>query len=151
MKPPTPDWRSLRTKLRKLHELLGVLASLGEFDVERLRSDIVATLATERIRTQVVELAFSANNHIVVTMLNRAPETYAESFLLAAKAGALPAELAHQLVPSVKLRNVLVHEYLDVDLEKVVAAIPMAIEQYGRYVKEVAGWVLARQNVSGGT
>jgi len=146
MTPRTPDWRSLRDKLRKQRELLDILTSLGSFDVARLEQDRVATLAAERILTQVVELAFAANSHIVVTTLNRAPDTYADSFLLAAKVGALSAELVQQLVPSTKLRNVLVHEYMDIDLRMVAVAIPMAIEQYGRYIHEVAAWILAHDS-----
>jgi uncharacterized protein YutE (UPF0331/DUF86 family) len=53
-------------------------------------------------------------------------------------------------VPSSKLRNILIHEYLDIDLAKVANAIPMAIEQYTHYVEQVAHWPLEHQKVSGG-
>ncbi len=36
------------------------------------------------------------------------------------------------------LRNVLVHNYLEVDPEIVVAAVPLALEQYGVYVAQAA-------------
>jgi hypothetical protein len=51
-----------------------------------------------------------------------------------------------------KLRKM--RELLDmlVSLGEFVAnAVPVAIEQYGRYLREVAGWLAERQNVSGGT
>jgi len=151
MKPTAPDWRSMKAKLRRMRELLDLLVSLGEFDTTRLQQDLIATLAAERILTQVVGLAFATNSHIAVTMLKRAPDSYGESFVLAAKAGAIDHELAQQLIPSTKLRNVLIHEYADIDLDKVAAAIPMAIDQYGEYVRIVASWIADRQNVSGGT
>ena len=43
-----------------------------------------------------------------------------------------------------RLRNVLVHAYLDVDHDVVVAAAPLAVEQYGEYVRQVAAFVSER-------
>lgn len=151
MKPPILDWRSVRAKLRRIEDLLETLQSLGKFDAERLRHDLVPTLAAERILTLVVETAFSTNSHVAVTVLRRAPDSYAESFNLAAKTGMIGTDLADLLIPSAKLRNMLVHDYGDVDLERLASAIPLAIEQYGRYVREAAKWLVERQKVSGGT
>lgn len=71
-------------------------------------------------------------------LLARAPDDYTESFDRAADAGLIDRELAKALRPSVGLRNVLVHAYLDVDRDIVAAAVPLAIEQYGAYVRQAA-------------
>jgi uncharacterized protein YutE (UPF0331/DUF86 family) len=76
---------------------------------------------------------------------------YADSFPLAAKAGLLDKDLAERLRPSAGLRNILVHEYTTIDYQRVVDAIPAAIEKYGRYVEQVARWLLERQKASGTT
>jgi uncharacterized protein YutE (UPF0331/DUF86 family) len=39
------------------------------------------------------------------------------------------------------LRNVLVHNYIDIDPERVAEAVPFALEQYARYVQQVASFV----------
>ncbi len=39
------------------------------------------------------------------------------------------------------MRNVLGHEYLEIDLQKVAAAVPMALSCYRRYVQQVAEFV----------
>ena len=54
------------------------------------------------------------------------------------------ARLAATLAPSAGLRNVLVHAYLDLDVARLVAAVPLATEQYGEYVRQVARWVADR-------
>ena len=144
MTPRKLDWRSLRAKLRQIRELLDDLRELGHLDVTRLRTDRPATLAAERVLTLVVDLAFAINSHVVVAVLQRAPDTYAESFLLAAEAKMIGSELAEALLPSAGMRNVLVHNYLDVDYQKVATAIPLAIEQYGEYVRHVARWLQER-------
>jgi hypothetical protein len=39
---------------------------------------------------------------------------------------------------------VLVHAYLEVDQEVVVAAVPLPVEHYGEYVRQVAAFVSER-------
>jgi hypothetical protein len=43
------------------------------------------------------------------------------------------------------MRNVLIYADMDVDIDQFLAAIPLTIEQYGRYVRQVAQWLLDRQ------
>ncbi|MDQ3600612.1 MAG: hypothetical protein M3408_05075, partial [Actinomycetota bacterium] len=59
MTPRALDWRSVRPKLRKIGELLDTLRGFGALDGDRLRAEERTALATERILTLVVELAFA--------------------------------------------------------------------------------------------
>lgn len=138
MTPPALDWRSVAAKARRMRQLLDQLAGLGQVDAGRLRTEAITALAVERVLTLLVDLAFAINSHVVVARLGRAPDSYAASFDLAVEAGLLPPELAGALRPSAGLRNVLVHAYLDVDPEAVARAVPMALELYAEYVRQVA-------------
>ena len=42
------------------------------------------------------------------------------------------------------LRNVLGARLLDLDVARLVAAVPLASEQYAEYVRQVARWVADR-------
>jgi uncharacterized protein YutE (UPF0331/DUF86 family) len=141
MTPREIDWRTVGAKLRRIRELLDQLDGLGPVDIARLNSEPVTALAVERILTLLVDLAFASNSHVAVARLGRAPDSYAESFALAAQAGMIDDALAAALRPSVGLRNVLVHNYLDIDRERVAAAVPLAVEQYGAYVRQVAAFL----------
>lgn len=141
MTPRRLDWRAVQPKLRKIDELLGWLQQLGEFDEKRLRTDHVDALAVERILTLVVDLAFAVNSHVAAAQLGRAPDTYAESFILAAEIGLVSRELGAALAPSAGTRNVLVHGYLEIDYAQVAAAIPLALRDYSEYVREAARWM----------
>lgn len=144
MTPHAIDWRSVRAKLRRIRELLDQLVGMGRVDAARLSAEPVTALAVERILTLLVDLAFASNSHVVVGTLGRAPDTYGESFVLAAKAGMIDDKLAAAFRPSVGMRDVLVHDYLDVDRERVAAAVPLAVEQYGEYVRQVAAYLDTR-------
>lgn len=138
MTPRDIDWRSVRAKIRRIRELLDQVVALGHIDAARLAAEPVTALALERILTLLVDLAFAGNSHVAVGILGRAPDTYAESFTLAAEAGMIDAELAATLRPSAGMRNLLVHNYLTVDQNLVAAAASVAVEQYGEYVRQVA-------------
>ena len=73
--------------------------------------------------------------------LQRTARTYRDSFLPAAECGLIDDALRDELVLSVGLRSVLVHEYLEVDLDQVRAAIPLALNGYRRYVRQAAAFV----------
>lgn len=138
MTPPVLDGAMLQAKLRAMRELLDDLDALPSIDLAALRADRMLRHGVERILTQLVELAVAVNGHLAVARLGRGAATYRESFALAARAGALPADLAERLAPSVGLRNVLVHEYAAVDLRLVVAAVDQARTDYRAYVAAIA-------------
>jgi uncharacterized protein YutE (UPF0331/DUF86 family) len=97
--------------------------------------------AIERILSQVVDLAVSVNSHISAALLGRSSSSYRESFDLAREAGVLGPELTERLKPSVGLRNVLAHEYVEVDLAVVADAPRLALADYRDYVRSVTSWL----------
>ncbi len=144
MTPRTIDWRSVRAKLRRIRELLDQLQAFGPVDARRMTAETVTELATERVLTLLVDLAFACNSHVATAILGRAPDSYAQSFALAAESGMITSELAAALRPSVGMRNVLVHDYIETDRGMVAAAVPLALEQYGEYVRQVARFAADR-------
>jgi uncharacterized protein YutE (UPF0331/DUF86 family) len=144
MTPRRLDPATVQARLQEIRLLIGDLKDLGPVSGSRLERDRYTRHVAERVLSQIVELATAINTHITAALLDRAPRSYRDSFLEIALAGVMDRDFAETLAPSTGLRNALVHDYLEVDLERVAAAVPMAIEQYGRYVELVAGWLLKR-------
>jgi uncharacterized protein YutE (UPF0331/DUF86 family) len=142
--PPALDWRSVERKLTRIRRLVEQLATLGPFDGRRFADDPIAGLAAERLLTLLVELAFSVNGHVSAAVLGQAPDSYRESFLLAAQVGVIDDKLAVALAPSAGLRNVLVHAYLDVDHDRVAEATALAPDLFGEYVRQASRWFAER-------
>ncbi|WP_336921629.1 type VII toxin-antitoxin system HepT family RNase toxin [Aquipuribacter sp. SD81] len=140
MTPRPLDADVVRARLAELVRVCGWLAELGTPDAVLLRDDWRTRLLAERLLQQCVELAVSVNLHVAAS-LGRPVTGYRESFVAVADLGVLDAALAAELAPSAGLRNVLVHEYLRVDLEVVARAVPAAREQYLRYADAVGRWL----------
>lgn len=141
MRPREFDGEVVQVRLRLMGELLDDLDGAGEITPEQLRADRLLRHAVERILSQLVDLAVSINGHVSVTLAGRAPQDYRSSFALAAKVGLLDPALVVRLQPSVGLRNVLAHEYVEVDLERVAEASALALSDYREYVRHASAWL----------
>lgn len=132
-----PDRNVLIRRLDAMRDLLDHLEGLkinGSADL----ADLGVRLQVERVVTQVVNLAVEINAHVSSTVLGRPPADYQMGFDRMVEAGWLQTDLASTLKPSVGLRNILTHEYVDTDLELVARAVPLALRDYREYFRSVA-------------
>lgn len=143
--PRELDADVVHARLRLIRELLDDLEDVGEATKERLEQERLTRRAIERILGQLVDLAVSVNGHVAAALLDRGPSDYRNSFRLAAEAGAIGEDLARDLAPSAGLRNVLIHEYTAIDLDRVARSVPVALDGYRRYVSEVARFLKERR------
>ena len=124
-----------------MRRLLDELDRLGTIDADRFAREFATQLVVERIVSQLVDLAAGINAHVVTVEVGESPPDVRRSFDAVADLGLIDRDLAERLGPSAGLRNVLVHAYVDLDVGLLVAAVPLATEQYGEYVRQVARWV----------
>ncbi len=62
--------------------------------------------------------------------------------LLEATVGLITAELAASMGAAAGMRNLLVYEYVRVDLALVAAAVPRARADVQQFVRQVSGWLV---------
>jgi uncharacterized protein YutE (UPF0331/DUF86 family) len=144
MTPRALDVATVQAKLRLMRDLVDDLRSANDPDVARLREQRLLLRAVERVLTQLVDLAVAVNTHIVAATVDRAPASYRESFSSAAQIGLISSELAGDLQLAAGMRNLLVHAYAAVDLDRVASALPLARDQFDRYIRDVAAWLSDR-------
>lgn len=144
---------------RKLQLIAEDLLRLSEFrrdSYEALISDPIRLAALERILERMVLRAIDANEHILSELATGAEEkstrlTYGDTFRKLAEHGIYPREFAERIARSAGLRNILAHEYNDVDHRIVHGAIPTALEQYTAYVDALRAFVERRREAEAGS
>lgn len=141
MNPRRPDFDVVERRLRALADTLADLSRLRDIEASTLQSDPITRAAAERLLQVAVDLAVDINAHLAAALLGRAPATGRESFTAAADAGVLSRALAERLAPAAGLRNVLVHRYVDIDVQLVARAVADVLEQMPRYVEEVGAFL----------
>ena len=88
------------------------------FEQDYDRQDIII-LNLQRACEQALDMA----NHTVATRKLGWPQTSAESFDLLQRAGLVTVDMADKMKAMVGLRNVVVHQYQDLDLDIIASVV----------------------------
>jgi uncharacterized protein YutE (UPF0331/DUF86 family) len=95
-----------------------VMPSELPFEKDHLRQDAIAA-NLQRAAEQVIDMA----NHIIRKRKLGLPKESGESFELLARAGVIPQDLADKLQGMVGFRNIMVHQYQEIDIKIMVNVI----------------------------
>jgi uncharacterized protein YutE (UPF0331/DUF86 family) len=147
--PRRLDPDGVTAKLQLMREALRVLDTVGDVTGEQLRSDAILRGAVERYLTLLVDQAVAINLHVAAATGQPVVRDYTASFPAAADAGALPRALAESLAASAGMRNVIIHAYVTVDLDRVAAALPIARRDYARFISAISDFIAARDRPAG--
>ena len=129
---------------RKLSHLSGYLSELErhrDVTFEAYVGRAGPKREIERLIQLIVECAADLNVHVVTETEGKPPEDYRSSFFDASRCGLLPRTLADRLAPSAGLRNALVHDYGDIDDERVHASVGSAVDGFTEYARSVQAWL----------
>ena len=110
-------------RLDRLQEYLRTLHAVQGFDLQKFKNDPFVHGTAERYLHLSIECLLDIGNHIIADRGYRKPDTYSEILEILAEEGVVPAELAQKMAGMAAFRNVLVHDYLRLDLEKVFQVI----------------------------
>lgn len=141
MTPPRLDPDVVTRRLRLIRDIIDAFEQVEQATAQELSERTIKIFAAERMVTQLVDLATDINGHVAATQLARAPEDYADGFRLIAQVVGLPDETARELQQAAGLRNVLVHDYVNVDVAQLAAALPRVRPVFQAYVTAVSQWL----------
>lgn len=105
----------LRRRLRVLERCIRVLRQLRALGRQAFVDDEAVQDRAARNAQLAAQACADIALHIVAAAGHPTPETYAAGLTAVATLGVVPANLAERLAGAVRLRNLLVHEYLEVD------------------------------------
>ncbi len=92
----------------------------------------------ERLIELLVMNASDIVFHLIAEKGESAPASYKAAFLRAGELGIISKQLSKNLALSAGLRNILVHEYEEIDYRIVHKSIPSAIKDFSTLVKELS-------------
>ena len=82
----------------------------------------------------IVECATDINNMLLKMQGNKGAVDYFNSFIDIAEQDIIPVEFALKIAPSTGLRNILVHEYEEINDEVVYNSINTCLQYYLEYM-----------------
>lgn len=91
---------------------------------------------------RLIELLLMTASDIILHLISArgepAPSSYKAAFLRAGEMGIIGSELSKSLAQGAGLRNLLVHEYEEIDYDIVHKSIPLAIRDFSSFIKELS-------------
>jgi uncharacterized protein YutE (UPF0331/DUF86 family) len=109
----------LGARLERLREYIEILESIQQYDVDRFVQDPFVHGTAERNLHLAIECLLDIGNHVIADRGYPKPESYADIFRILAEKEVIPGALFEDLAGMAAFRNVLVHDYLRLDREKV--------------------------------
>lgn len=136
----SPDRAVIARHLCAMRQALAALRRHAGASAAELRGDFDLRLAVERGLQLCAQNALDIASHIE-SSAGRAPENYRAAIDGLAASGALPPDFAARFGAIAGFRNVLVHGYLEVDLEIVARFLAERLEDFEEFARCVERWL----------
>ncbi|MGE3153010.1 MAG: DUF86 domain-containing protein [Nitrospiraceae bacterium] len=113
------------------------LTELARLSQEQYLADPVHETLAERYLERTIGRMIDVNFHLIIESSHAPPRDYHESFILLGTLGVMPVDLAKEMAMAAGLRNRIVHEYDDIDPDRVYEALPVAVRQIPVYLDHI--------------
>lgn len=135
------DKEFIKAKIDLIGSDVERLGELRQFTLEEVAGDFYKWSALKLVMVEIIGRAIDINAHVIAEQDQKepAPATSRETFVRLGRLGILPADFAEKIAESASFRNRIVHEYNDLEKDKVYETVEEALSQYIAY----CGYMLA--------
>ncbi|MBU0618780.1 DUF86 domain-containing protein [Patescibacteria group bacterium] len=137
-----------KDRISQIHEKLVVLGGyvellrgFGKVTAGDLIKDDIKRGAIERFMQLSAEVVLDVAGQLIAEYRFRTPEDYKDSLLILGEEGVLTKKFAGEFSSIAGFRNILVHDYLKIDYEKVVDKLNNQLGDFAKFAQSVAKYL----------
>jgi uncharacterized protein YutE (UPF0331/DUF86 family) len=122
--------------LKSMYENLEMLDELKSMPLEQFKNDKKTIKLCERCLQLAIQSLLDISHYIIANKNLSRPNDNREAILTLGAHKIIPDNFAQKIAPMANLRNLLIHEYLDIDPAKIHAHIQNLedFRQFSRYI-----------------
>jgi uncharacterized protein YutE (UPF0331/DUF86 family) len=135
------DRQLVTRKMSLILEDVAAMTRLSKLSREQYLEDSVNEALAERYLERVIGRMIDINFHLITESGHAPPKDYHESFVRLGTLGVMTVDLAKEMAMAAGLRNRIVHEYDEIDPERVYEALPIAVRQIPVYLDHIQRFV----------
>ncbi len=135
---------AVEARLLRLESVISELVRLGQTDPEKFRQEASSMWSVERGLQLGAEILLDIGNHILVAEYGVSSSEYRDIFKRLAERKAISSSLADRLGGLAGFRNILVHDYLDLDRGRVLENLRRAPKDFSEFAREIRDWLESR-------
>jgi uncharacterized protein YutE (UPF0331/DUF86 family) len=132
-------------KLEQLGEYVSTLREYQSYEIEEVRGNRTLRGAIERYLEVSLACMIDICEMIISSERLKRPDTYREAILILGQYDILPIAFAEKLAPAAGFRNVLVHMYTDINLEKLYSHLQNDIYDLELFTEYIAKYLIAKE------
>ena len=128
------DSHVILARVAKIRECVRKLETLAALEEDAFLNDVSATDSAERNIQIAIQSVIDIGNHSVADMDLGTPKDYKEIFSVLTANNIISEPLAEKLASMTGLRNVLVHDYLEIDLRLIYRIIKSELGDFEEFI-----------------
>lgn len=132
------DMEIIEKRLLRLEQILRKLHKLSQVSWEEYKKDVDLQDRAERNLQIASQISIDMGNHIIADSGYRTPNGYGDIFVILSEEGILSPQLADTMKKIAGFRNILVHDYLEIDQQIVYNSLKNSIvfKEFAKAVME---------------
>lgn len=135
------DKERIITRLEMLCEYLNILKECSNEQIERLKEDKIFRGAVERYFQLAVECVIDIGEILISNLKLRKPEDGRDVIDILGEKEIIPDEFAYKFGPITGFRNILVHNYVKIDLELVYKFLKENLKDFDQFAKYISQYL----------
>ena len=128
-------------RLAKILEEVEFLKSIRKQQLKEFLDDGKSLRSTAKAIETIVQSIIDISSHIVAQSHWGVTDTYRTTIALLATNRVIPEELSSNLQQIIAMRNILVHQYLDVDFRIVWESLDELVEDAPKFIRAIRTFV----------
>lgn len=132
------DYVNFNSKIERLREYATYLKDYQKHTINELKDNHTLQGAVLHYLQLAIECVIDVGELLISELRLRKPEEAREVFEILAEHNVIPGDFAKHFAAVANFRNILVHEYAKVDLDKVYAHLQNDLKDFDFYAKCVA-------------
>jgi uncharacterized protein YutE (UPF0331/DUF86 family) len=133
------NWEIIEQHIQNMEEALAQLGKYRNISFNEFQKDLSLVWIVEKGLEILIQNLLGIGAHLLASEIKNDWEDYGEVILKLGKHGVIPQEFSDQIKGMAGLRNILIHEYLRIDLNKLFDYLKYRLEdfiQFIRYIRE---------------
>ncbi len=132
-------------KFEMLEEFISNLRDLQQLSLEEIAEDYVLRGAVERYLQISLECMLDIGEMIISMERIKRPDTYTEVFRILGENGVIPEAFATKIEPFAGFRNLLIHMYAKVDLDRLYGNLQNGVEDMELFLEYIARYLTEKE------
>ncbi len=128
----------IETKLEKLDKYVDELKNLSKQSLSEFKDDKIKQAAVERFFQMSIEVVLDISSMIISQENLEKPDNYRKMILALGKSEILENDFAENFANIAGFRNILVHQYTNIDVEIVYKKLKEKLEDFDKFARQIA-------------